>query len=269
MVSQGPAGCCSPLVRSGGGNVLAVPGPRLHGGLVTRGAGGTWYVMANILMMGRSKELSKVRAAHMEAALQTQVKTEPVNAITTAVTEKKKGRQKGATSSQTYVFFVVIHFLIKEALSKRAQRNDKMSRKRRAKQRDIRIGDHVLVCNRRSGSTFMLPFEKDPWVVSHMARGGMEIEQTFSPATVSDGDDEGSVDFSNRRFPLPNPRVVVDAPLLAAQEGADMLGSEVPNGRQMWSNLSRVVTLSAVSNKPGELALGKSFTVMALPMVAA
>ncbi|KAJ1101649.1 hypothetical protein NDU88_006715 [Pleurodeles waltl] len=50
--------------------------------------------MANILMMGQSKELSKVRAAHMEAALLTQVKVEPVIAITTAATEKKKNRQK-------------------------------------------------------------------------------------------------------------------------------------------------------------------------------
>ncbi|KAJ1136658.1 hypothetical protein NDU88_003073 [Pleurodeles waltl] len=146
-----------------------------------------------------------------------------------------------------------LHDRVQEALSKRVERNNKMSRKQRAKQRDIRIGGHVLVCNRRSGSKFMLPFEKDTWVVSaikgtmviakrnqetitrnisffkafHMSSGGMEIKQTSSPATVSDGDDEGSVDFDNCCFPLPNPKVVVDAPLLAAREGADMQGSEV------------------------------------------
>ncbi|KAJ1213451.1 hypothetical protein NDU88_001088 [Pleurodeles waltl] len=109
-------------------------------------------------------------------------------------------------------------------------------------QRDIRIGDHILVHNRHSGSKFMLPFEKDPWVVSaikgtmatakrkqeaitwnvsffkafHLSRGRMEMEQNFSPASVVDDDDEGSVDFCNRRSLLPNPRVVVDKPLLAA-----------------------------------------------------
>ncbi|KAJ1103622.1 hypothetical protein NDU88_001043 [Pleurodeles waltl] len=128
-----------------------------------------------------------------------------------------------------------------------------MSTKRRAKQRDIRIGDYVLERNRRSGSKFMLPFEKDSWVMSaikgtmvtakrnqetitrnisffkifHMSGGGMEIEQTLSPATVSDGDDKGSVHFGNRRFPLPHPRMAVDTPLLAAEEGADMPDSEV------------------------------------------
>ncbi|KAJ1161459.1 hypothetical protein NDU88_001945 [Pleurodeles waltl] len=99
--------------------------------------------MANILKMGRSKELSKVRTAHMEAALQKQVKTEPMNVITTAITEKKKSTG---------------------ALSQRLEKNDKMSRKRRAKKRDIHIGDHVLVRNRQSGSKFLLPFEKDPWL---------------------------------------------------------------------------------------------------------
>ncbi|KAJ1176919.1 hypothetical protein NDU88_002186 [Pleurodeles waltl] len=119
--------------------------------------------MANILPMGRSKELSKVHAAHMDAALQTQVKTEPVNAISTAVTEKKKSRQKGATSSQAF----------------------------------------------------------------HMSCGGMEMEQNFSLTSVFDDDDEGSVDFCNCRSLLPNPRVVVDEPLLAAQEGADMQSTEI------------------------------------------
>ncbi|KAJ1139418.1 hypothetical protein NDU88_005791 [Pleurodeles waltl] len=128
-----------------------------------------------------------------------------------------------------------------------------MSRKRRSKQRDIRIGDHVLVRNRRSGSKFMLPFENDLWVVSaikgtmvtakrnqeiitqnisffkafHMSCGGMEMEQNFSPASVVEDDDEGSVYFCNCRSLLPNPRGLVDEPLLAAQEGADVQSTEV------------------------------------------
>ncbi|KAJ1093267.1 hypothetical protein NDU88_006372 [Pleurodeles waltl] len=60
--------------------------------------------MVNILMLGRSKELSKVRAAHMEAALQTQVKVEPVNAITAAAADRKKSRQKATTSSRSCYF---------------------------------------------------------------------------------------------------------------------------------------------------------------------
>ncbi|KAJ1215923.1 hypothetical protein NDU88_003529 [Pleurodeles waltl] len=102
-----------------------------------------------------------------------------------------------------------------------------MSRKRRAKQRDIQIGDHVFVRNRRSGSKFLLPFEKDPWVAVSMASGGMEMEQSFPPASVFDDDDEGSVDFCNRHSLLLNPRMVVDEPLLADQEGADMQSPEV------------------------------------------
>ncbi|KAJ1144878.1 hypothetical protein NDU88_011172 [Pleurodeles waltl] len=41
-----------------------------------------------------------------------------------------------------------------------------MSRKRGAKEHDIHVGDVVLVKCRRGGSKFVLPFEKDPWVVS-------------------------------------------------------------------------------------------------------
>ncbi|KAJ1184915.1 hypothetical protein NDU88_001712 [Pleurodeles waltl] len=56
--------------------------------------------MANILMMGRPKELSKVRAANIEGALQSQVKAEPVNAVTSVAMDKKKTCQKPATSPQ-------------------------------------------------------------------------------------------------------------------------------------------------------------------------
>ncbi|KAJ1132097.1 hypothetical protein NDU88_010427 [Pleurodeles waltl] len=53
------------------------------------------------------------------------------------------------------------------------------------------------------------------------------MEQNFSPASVFDDDDKGSVDFCNRRSLFPNPRVVVDEPLLAAQEDADMQNTEI------------------------------------------
>ncbi|KAJ1172703.1 hypothetical protein NDU88_004547 [Pleurodeles waltl] len=41
-----------------------------------------------------------------------------------------------------------------------------MSQKRGAKERDICVGDMVLVKCRKGGRKFLLPFEKDPWVVS-------------------------------------------------------------------------------------------------------
>ncbi|KAJ1145148.1 hypothetical protein NDU88_011440 [Pleurodeles waltl] len=59
-----------------------------------------------------------------------------------------------------------------KALSQRKDRNDNMSRKRGAKKCDICVGDTVLVKCRKGGSKFVLPFEKDPWIVSDV-RGTM------------------------------------------------------------------------------------------------
>ncbi|KAJ1142668.1 hypothetical protein NDU88_008981 [Pleurodeles waltl] len=53
-----------------------------------------------------------------------------------------------------------------EALSRGKSLHDRMSRKRRAKQREVQVCDLVLVKNRRSGSKFLQPFEKEPGVVS-------------------------------------------------------------------------------------------------------
>ncbi|KAJ1127191.1 hypothetical protein NDU88_005594 [Pleurodeles waltl] len=72
-------GCTSVKLRE---HILQVPG----------------MSMVNILTLGRSKELSKVRAAHMEAALQMQVKVELMNAVTTAPGERKKYKSKTSTS---------------------------------------------------------------------------------------------------------------------------------------------------------------------------
>ncbi|KAJ1113595.1 hypothetical protein NDU88_001837 [Pleurodeles waltl] len=84
-----------------------------------------------------------------------------------------------------------------------------MSRKRGAKERDICVGDMVLVKCRKGGSTFLLPFEKDPWVVSDVKgtmitakRGPESITQNISfykkvyasdfpvPIDVSSGDQD-------------------------------------------------------------------------------
>ncbi|KAJ1156629.1 hypothetical protein NDU88_009347 [Pleurodeles waltl] len=142
---------------------------------------------------------------------------------------------------------------VKEALSKRVEKNDKISRKRRAKKRNLRIGDHVLVHKRRSGGKFLLPFEKDPWVVSaingtmitaksnhetltrnisffktfRMANGEMERDQIPPQTSLFDDGDEGSVDSCDRSSMLSNPGMVVDEPLRAGQECAGMQGSVV------------------------------------------
>ncbi|KAJ1210873.1 hypothetical protein NDU88_006235 [Pleurodeles waltl] len=65
-----------------------------------------------------------------------------------------------------------LHQKVWKALSRRKDRNDKMSRKRGAKERDICVGDTVLVKCRKGGSKFVLPFQKDPWIVSDV-RGTM------------------------------------------------------------------------------------------------
>ena len=52
--------------------------------------------MEDILTLGRSKELSRARASHMEAVLQTPIKTEPVNAVVKRRTTDKKKAPKQA-----------------------------------------------------------------------------------------------------------------------------------------------------------------------------
>ncbi|KAJ1113899.1 hypothetical protein NDU88_002139 [Pleurodeles waltl] len=120
-----------------------------------------------------------------------------------------------------------LHEQVWKALSKRVEKNDKMQKKRRAKKQNIRIGDHVLVRNRKSGSKFLLQFEKDPWVAFCMASGGMETDQIFPQTSLVDDGDEGSVDFWDRRFLLPSPGMVVDESLRAGRGCAGMQGSEV------------------------------------------
>ncbi|KAJ1188839.1 hypothetical protein NDU88_005596 [Pleurodeles waltl] len=50
--------------------------------------------IADMLTIGQSKELSRVHAVHMEAALQLQVKTEPVNVVSTVPSDRRKARPK-------------------------------------------------------------------------------------------------------------------------------------------------------------------------------
>ncbi|KAJ1203930.1 hypothetical protein NDU88_007711 [Pleurodeles waltl] len=103
------------------------------------------------------------------------------------------------------------------------EKNDRMSRKRRARERNILVGDHVLVRNRRSGSKFLLPFEKDPWVTCRMASGEMETDQFVPPDSLNEDDNYRSVDSRDRRTPLPNSGMVVGESLPAGRECADGL----------------------------------------------
>ncbi|KAJ1207969.1 hypothetical protein NDU88_003359 [Pleurodeles waltl] len=50
---------------------------------------------ADMLTMGRSKELSRVQAAHMESALMKAVKVEPGNAVVAETTVKRKEKRTG------------------------------------------------------------------------------------------------------------------------------------------------------------------------------
>ena len=50
--------------------------------------------MEDILTLRRSKDLSKARASHMEAALQTPVKVEPVNLVTKGKIGDKREQPK-------------------------------------------------------------------------------------------------------------------------------------------------------------------------------
>ncbi|KAJ1164552.1 hypothetical protein NDU88_004989 [Pleurodeles waltl] len=102
-----------------------------------------------------------------------------------------------------------LHQQVGKALSRRKDRNYKMSRKRGAKERHICVGDMVLVKCRKGGSKFVLPFEKDPWIVSDVRgtmitakRGPESITQNISfykkvyasdfqvPIDISSGDQD-------------------------------------------------------------------------------
>ncbi|KAJ1136759.1 hypothetical protein NDU88_003173 [Pleurodeles waltl] len=156
-----------------------------------------------------------------------------------------------------------LHHQLGEALSRRKDRNDKMSQKRGAKERDICVGDMVLVKCRKGGSKFVLPFEQDPWMVSDVKgtmitakRGSEAITQNISfykkvhapdfqvPKDISscdiidqDYDDialqdpclETSDTFSGRvmcpEMQIPDDRVVLDHGTCQSVP----MGSEVPN----------------------------------------
>ncbi|KAJ1197272.1 hypothetical protein NDU88_001134 [Pleurodeles waltl] len=53
-----------------------------------------------------------------------------------------------------------------DALLRRRSQHDRVSKRRRAKQPEIRFGDLVQIQNRRCGSKFLLTFKNDPWTVS-------------------------------------------------------------------------------------------------------
>ncbi|KAJ1110417.1 hypothetical protein NDU88_007769 [Pleurodeles waltl] len=75
-----------------------------EGGLVSKDAqhrGPVGMAMADMLTMGRSKELSRVQAAHMESALTKSIKVEPVNAVVVGTTVKQKDKSKGVSGNRT------------------------------------------------------------------------------------------------------------------------------------------------------------------------
>ncbi|KAJ1183394.1 hypothetical protein NDU88_000216 [Pleurodeles waltl] len=58
-----------------------------------------------------------------------------------------------------------LHDQVADRLCNCQQQNDRMSRKRRARIRDIQVGGSVLVKNRQPGVKCKLPFESSPWTV--------------------------------------------------------------------------------------------------------
>ena len=50
----------------------------------------------------------------------------------------------------------------------REKRNNQASKRRRAKVQNFRVGDQVLIKDRYPGSKFRTPFEKEPWMITHV-----------------------------------------------------------------------------------------------------
>ncbi|KAJ1120937.1 hypothetical protein NDU88_009084 [Pleurodeles waltl] len=148
-----------------------------------------------------------------------------------------------------------LHDRVREAVPNREKTNEKMLRKRRAKEQDIHVGDFVLVHNPRNRSNFLLPFEKDPWVVSakkgtmvtarrkheivtrdisffkifRLDGGGMDKEQSSPSANLCEEGDEGSVECDNSQSTSQIPGVLCDDPLSAERRAADVKSSDVPH----------------------------------------
>ncbi|KAJ1209464.1 hypothetical protein NDU88_004842 [Pleurodeles waltl] len=57
--------------------------------------------MTNILILGRSRELSKSRVVHAEAAFQQEIKKEPVDTVMITPTDKLKTRSKSSMTPKT------------------------------------------------------------------------------------------------------------------------------------------------------------------------
>ncbi|KAJ1135370.1 hypothetical protein NDU88_001810 [Pleurodeles waltl] len=160
-----------------------------------------------------------------------------------------------------------LHDRVREALSNRERKKDKMSRKRRAKERDICVGDFVLVRNRRSGSKVLLPFEKDPWVVIakkgtmitarrkhetvtrnisffkvfRLNSGGMDREPSSPSAIEYENRNEGSVVCGNSQSTLHSPVMLSDDPMSTDQRGADVQSVELPHDADQGTPETRPV----------------------------
>ncbi|KAJ1172592.1 hypothetical protein NDU88_004437 [Pleurodeles waltl] len=157
---------------------------------------GSGRPLQDILTMGRTKELSKARASHMEAALQNPIKMEQVAAVIGASSKPKTqktplstktcgsdyrltphsttGVAPGHLSMGRIVTDVIPHHESwkpspineRKEYAKRKNSNDGTSRRRRARHSDIQEGDAVLIKDLFPGSNFRLPFEDKPWIVT-------------------------------------------------------------------------------------------------------
>ncbi|KAJ1214514.1 hypothetical protein NDU88_002132 [Pleurodeles waltl] len=66
---------------------------------------------------------------------------------------------------------------LKQTQAKRKETNDKVSRGRRARARDIRIGDQVIVKDQKPGRKFRTPYEHGVWIVTGVSGTMMTTER--------------------------------------------------------------------------------------------
>ncbi|KAJ1141317.1 hypothetical protein NDU88_007650 [Pleurodeles waltl] len=141
-----------------------------------------------------------------------------------------------------------IHDKVTEMLSRRKDKNDKALRKRKARRREINIGDYVLVKNRRDGSKFMLPFQKDPWMVS--AIKGIMVTSKRNQETI-----KRNISFF-KAFRMPDCEVVMENGYQFASSFEADEGDRVDHHDSGFPSLSPVVSATnSQSSAPGVLEM--------------
>ncbi|KAJ1162107.1 hypothetical protein NDU88_002585 [Pleurodeles waltl] len=74
-----------------------------------------------------------------------------------------------------------------EVQNRRKETNDQANKTRQAVNRDLRIGDQVLICDRQLGWTFRTPYKRGMWTITEVkgtmitAQKGQEKEQEPNP----------------------------------------------------------------------------------------